>query len=66
MRSYQEREPNNEKHVFYGEIPINIFDFLTHFVNEADMLNISDELAFLYLPKFLADRAETQFRANLS
>jgi len=55
-----------KKHTFDGSDPIKIFDFLTRFVNEADMLAMSEAQAFIALPSFLADPAETQFRTNLS
>lgn len=54
------------KHTFDGTYPIKIFNFLTRFVNKADMLNISEALAFIALKTFLVDPAETQFRTNLS
>ena len=55
-----------KSHIFDGNDPIKIFDFLTRFVNEADMLNMSEAQAFIALPTFLADPAETQFRTTLS
>ena len=55
-----------EKHIFDGTDPIRIFDFLSRFVNEADMLSMSEAQAFIALPMFLEDPAETQFRTNLS
>ena len=55
-----------KNHTFDGNDPIKIFDFLSRFVNEADMLNMSEAQAFIALPIFLADPAETQFRTNLS
>ena len=54
------------QHTFDGSDPIKIFDFLTRFVNEADILAMSEAQAFIALPTFLADPAETQFRTNLS
>ena len=55
-----------KKHTFDGSDPIKIFDFLTRFVNEADMLSMSEAQAFIALPNFLADPAETEFGTNLS
>ena len=51
---------------FDGSDPIKIFDFLTRFVNDADILAMSEAQAFIALPTFLADPAETQFRTNFS
>lgn len=53
-------------HVLYRNDPIKIFHFLTHFVNEADRLTMSDAQKFITLPNFSADQAKTQFRADLS
>ena len=54
------------QHTFDGSDPIKIFDFLTRFVNEADILAMSEAQVFIALPTFLADPAETQFQTNLS
>ena len=54
------------KHAFYGSDPIKIFDFLTRFVNEANILAMSEAQAFIALQTFLDDPAETQFRTNIS
>ena len=51
---------------FDGDDPIMIFDFLTRFVNEADMLNMSEAQAFVARPAFLKSDAEDQFKENLS
>lgn len=32
-----------KNHTFDGKGPIRVFDFLTRFVNEADMLHMSEE-----------------------
>lgn len=53
-------------HVFDGNDTVKIFEFLTRFLNEAEVLNISQPQAFIAIPRFLADRSETQFRTNLS
>lgn len=50
-----------KNHTFDGNDPIDIFDFLIHFVNEADMLKMSEAL-----PTFLVDLADTHFRTNFS
>ena len=55
-----------KSHAFDGDDPILIFDFLTRFVNEADMLGMSEAQAFVALPAFLKGDAEVQFKANLS
>lgn len=52
--------------VFGGNEPINIFDLLTPFDNETDMLNISETQEFIALPTFLVYHAENQFSTNLS
>ena len=54
------------QHAFDGSDPIKIFEFLTQFFNEADILAISEAQTFIALPDFLANPAETQFRTNLS
>lgn len=46
--------------------PIRIFDFLTRFIREDDALRMSEAQAFVTLPTFLADPAETQFCTSLS
>lgn len=50
-----------KNHLFNGNDPINIFDLLTRFVNESDMLNVSQAQASIAIPTFLADPMETQF-----
>lgn len=55
-----------ESHVLDGNTFIKNFDLLTRFVNRDDMLNISASQAFIALPKFLADPANSQFRTKLS
>ena len=54
------------KHKFDGNDPIRVFDFLTRFVNESDMLNMSEAQSFIALPMFLEEPAETHFRTTLS
>lgn len=50
------------KHTFDGSDPIEIVDFLTPFVGEADIINMSEAQDFIALPNFLADFAKTKFR----
>ena len=52
--------------MFDGTDPIRVFDFLARYVNEADMLDMTEAQAFIALPTFLSEPAETQFRTNLS
>ena len=40
-------------HKFDGNDPIRVFDFLTNFVNESELLNMSEAQAFVVLPMFL-------------
>ena len=54
------------KHKFDGNDPIRVFDFLSRFVNESEMLNMSEAQAFVALPMFLKEPAETHFRTTLS
>lgn len=55
-----------KNHLFNGKDPIKIFDFLTHFVNEGDMLSISEVREFIALTTFSPNPAEIKFRTNLS
>lgn len=55
-----------KNHVCNGNDQIKIFDFLTLFLDVDDMLNMSEAQAFIDLPTFLADPADTQYRTNLS
>lgn len=55
-----------KNHVLNGNDPIKIFDSLTRFINEVDMLQMSEAQAFIAIPTFLAEPAETQFGSNLS
>lgn len=55
-----------KNHVFDGNDSITIFDLLTRFAKEDDILNVSEAQALNALPNFLADPTETQFRTNLS
>lgn len=48
-----------KNHMFDGNDPFNIFYFLTLFVSEADMLNISEVQAFVPLPAVLAYFADS-------
>lgn len=53
-------------HVFDRVDPIGVWELLTRFVNKADTLIMCFVQAFVALPKFLADTAETKLRAKLS
>lgn len=46
--------------------PILAYDFIAGFVNKTYMLNMSQAQAFIALPTFLAELAETQFYTSLS
>ena len=46
---------------FDGSDPIKLFEFLIRFVNEAEILAMSEAQAFIALRTFLADPTETQF-----
>lgn len=50
---YDRREPHLRRH---GPDPCYIF--FARFVNEADILNMSEALAFIALPTFLEEPAE--------
>ena len=52
-----------KEHRFDGSDPILVFDFLTRFVEEADILTLNEGQAFLILPHYLSGSASTQFRA---
>ncbi len=51
---------------FDGTKPILVLDFLSRFVEEADMLNMNEGQAYLILPHYLSGSADTQFRAMRS
>lgn len=53
-------------HFIDASDPIKMFDFLTPFVGEGDMLYISESQSFIALPIFLTNPAETQYRTSLS
>ena len=48
---------------FNGLDPVIIFDFLTRFVEECDMLDMTEAQAYVALPHYLLHPAHTQFRA---
>ena len=48
---------------FSGDDPILVFDFLMKFVEEADTLNVSEDHAFVIIPKVLKGRAERWLRS---
>ena len=48
--------------MFTGTDPIQIFDFLTRFVEECDTLYMSEAQAFMALPRFLKSVAQAQYR----
>ena len=50
---------------FDGSDPIKIFGFLSCFVNEADMLRMSEAQAFIAFLTFMPDPAEANFRTSL-
>ena len=54
-----------KQNAFDGSRPINVFGFLSRFVNEVDMLRMSEAQAFIALLKFMSDTAETNFRTSL-
>ena len=49
---------------FSGKDPILILNFLSRFVEEADTLRMTEGQAFVALPHFLANPAETQFLSS--
>lgn len=51
---------------FDGTDPMMILTFLTRFVEEADILNMNEGQAYLLLPRFMNDPAESQLRAMRS
>lgn len=55
-----------KSHCFDGIDKIKVFELLTIFVNEADMIYMLEAQAFIALPTFLDDPTETQFRTNFS
>ena len=50
---------------FTGKDPVMILNFLTRFVEEADIIKMTEAQALLALPHYLMDSAETQFRASI-
>ena len=54
------------KSKFDGSEPILVLDFLSRFVEEADMLSMNEGQAYLVLPHYLSGSADTQFRAMRS
>ena len=52
-----------QRHRFSGGDPVLILEFLRRFVQEADILGMSEAQAFLALPKFLDGTAEAHFFA---
>lgn len=57
---------NMMKHTKYGTCRMGIFYFLARFVNEGNMLEMSEAHALLKLPTILHEPAEAKFRTNLS
>lgn len=53
-----------KNHTFDGTDPICVFYIFAHFVNEADMINMSVAHSFMSSSTFLVEPAETQFRMN--
>lgn len=47
-----------KNHLFDGNKFNKSFDFLTRFVNKVDISNMTEALAFIALPTFLADPAD--------
>lgn len=54
-----------KNHNIDGKYHILVFDFLFRFVNDAKMLNMLDVQAFIALPTFRTETAETQIKTNL-
>lgn len=54
------------KHTFHGTYTINIFDFPTRFVNEADILHLSQAQGLISIQTYLAYPAERQLCTYLS
>ena len=55
-------EVTMKDYCFTGGDPILIFEFLNRFVDEADMLDMTEAQAFITLPYFLKGYAHEQFR----
>lgn len=55
-----------KNHTFDSADPIRIFYFISPFLNEAYMFNMSEAQSFIVLPTFLGGPAEIQFRINIS
>lgn len=55
-----------KNNTFDGKDPIHVFAFFAHFLNEADMRNMSEAHEFIALPTFLEEPAEKQFRINVA
>ena len=53
------------KNAFDGSDPRKNFGFLSRFVNETDMLRMSEAKAFIALPTFMSDPVETNFHTSL-
>lgn len=51
------------KQKFSGEDPILVLDFLARFVQEADVLEMSEAQAYVALPYFLSGMAEDQYNS---
>lgn len=49
---------------FSGDDPVMIFNFLTRFVEEAEILGISEGQEFLTLPSFITKHSLRQYRAS--
>ena len=64
VKRYVKRiEYNLKKFRFDGTDPIKILTFLAKFVEEADILRMSEAQAFIALPTFLSGQAQQQFNA---
>lgn len=55
-----------ENPIANGNHQIKIVDFRTHFIDKTNMWNMSESQAFISVPTFLVDLAQTQFRTSLS
>lgn len=53
-----------KNHIFDSTDPICVFDSIARFVNDAEMLIMSERRAFIALPTFLTEAAETEIRMN--
>lgn len=54
-----------KKHLFSGDDPTLISDFLARFVREADFRGVSETQAFIALPPFLTGFSESQYKAGV-